>query len=292
MDWIRRVVFLWLAVCSARSMAAVNVVVILDDSGSMQQAMQSTQLTRMAVAKRALSTVIQNLPDDTSLGIYVLNGPDGRGEWIVPLAPLQVEAALQQIAGIQANGGTPLGAALKPTAEALLQRRAEQHYGEYRLLVVSDGEANDPDLVQRYLPLVQARAIRLDVIGVDMRQDLQLAQDVDSYRRADDAAGLEQALTQVLAESSFSNETAEADFALLNGFPSEVALAVIESYSTVNNDPLPELPAAATYGNSQPGAARPVDTRPNDNSALKFIVLALVAMMVLVAAAAKRTLRN
>ena len=57
------------------------------------------------------------------------------------------------IDSITSQGGTPLGEYMKQGADALLDARKKQFgYGTYRLLVVTDGEANDAGLVDGYTP--------------------------------------------------------------------------------------------------------------------------------------------
>ena len=107
---------------------------------------------------------------------------------------------------------------MKIAADALLQRRSEQHYGTYRLLVVTDGEANDMDMLETYLPDILSRGITVDVIGVDMARQHSLATQVHSYREADNPQSLTAAIEEVFAESSDDSDAGESDFELLQGF--------------------------------------------------------------------------
>ena len=114
-----------------------------------------------------------------------------------------------------------MGEYIKIGADRLLEARDSRFgYGTFRLLVVTDGEASDADLVDTYTPDVLARGIRVDVIGVAMDQDHTLATMVHTYRRANDAATLKQAIAEVFAEVTTQDEgaTEEDAFALLQGF--------------------------------------------------------------------------
>jgi hypothetical protein len=65
----------WFACTRGAVQAAENVVVIvLDDSRSMLEKMQTDQgkQARMVVAKQALRRVIEQLPDETKLGVLLL----------------------------------------------------------------------------------------------------------------------------------------------------------------------------------------------------------------------------
>ncbi len=184
--------------------------------------------------------MLEQLPPDAQVGVLVLNGRQRMGEWIIPLGPLQPERLEQAIRRIQASGGTPLGQFMKVAADALLKLRAQQRYGNYRLLIVTDGEAGDRQLVEGYLPQIQARGITVDVIGVDMQRDHSLKNQVTSYRRADDPRSLQQAIQESLAESSLDSQDADeqSDFELLAALPDEIALASIQQLCEANNEPI------------------------------------------------------
>ena len=150
-----------------------NVVVILDDSGSMGNAMRSVRKSRMDAAKDALLQVLRDLPDDAVVGVIALNTRVSGSNWVIPLGPIDKSRIEQQVSQISARGGTPLGAAMRLGADALLEARDKQAYGTYRLLIVTDGEATDPALVRRYLPVIISRSLVTDVIGVDMSSNHQ-----------------------------------------------------------------------------------------------------------------------
>jgi von Willebrand factor type A domain len=218
------------------------VVVVLDDSGSMRQRMQTDQgaLQRIEVAKNALSRVVTQLPDNTQLGILLLNQNQRGNRWLVPLGPLDIKRCLASIQKIRADGGTPLGASIKTATDALLEARQRKVYGNFRLLVVTDGEATDADLLANYLPDVLSRGITLDVIGVDMSADHSLAGRAHSYRRAGDAASLENALREVFAESSSPQDFVDDqnnNISLLEGLPDDddFVKEILAALSTTSN---------------------------------------------------------
>jgi len=217
--------------------AQQNVVIIIDDSGSMAVRMQSNRrITRMTAAQDALIKVLGDLPDNAQVGLLALNsrGPDGN--WIIPMGPLDRSAVEQRIASIRANGGTPLGAAMKVALNTLLETRRRQMYGTYRMLIVTDGEAGDPELVERYLPIARARGFILDVIGVDMSGDHSLATRANTYRRADDEASLATAIADVFAETADdSGDAGQSDYDLLAPLPTEIASVALTTLSQIDN---------------------------------------------------------
>jgi uncharacterized protein YegL len=226
---------LLVAFAAPRSIAQDNVVIVLDDSGSMNEQMRNGG-TRMEAAKSAIAAVLKQFKRDTKLGVLLLNGSPSKEHWVIPLEPLSVETSTRLVKALRADGGTPLGDRIREGADALLKMREKQIFGNYRLLIVTDGEANDARLLAAYLPDVLSRGIIVDAIGVDMKQDHSLATRVHSYRRADDQAALQKAVQEVFAErdDSASGNNAD-DFSLLEAIDSGTAKEVINLLSKPNN---------------------------------------------------------
>ena len=221
--------------------ADMHVVVVLDDSGSMDETMrtESGRSRRIDAAKTALMAVLNNLPSGTQVGVLALNTSVDGSNWIIPLGPPNPAMWQRSIGQIRAEGGTPLGEFLKTGTDALLEARNKNIYGEYRLLVVTDGEANDSELVDAYLPDILSRGVVTDVIGVDMESDHSLATKVHNYRRADDGASLQEAIAETFAETDApTDENAESDFDLIAGLPDEVAAEAVKALARLRDDPI------------------------------------------------------
>ena len=213
-----------------------NIIVILDASGSMRENFRAEQTkSKMDAAKAALREVLAKVPDDTHIGLLVFSGNNIQDEWVYPLGPKDTDRLMAAINIPQPGGGTPLGKYMRVGANRLLEQREKQYnYGNYRLLVVTDGEAQDKDKVAQYTPEILNRQIRVDVIGVDMKTDHNLAKDADSYRKADNPGELVAAVSQILAETGgtgtdIDGEDAFEDIAPLS---SEVALDLIQRITT------------------------------------------------------------
>ena len=253
-----------LAVGSA--LAGQNVVVVFDDSGSMASHLRSNRSVRkIEAARNALSVVLDKLPEDAQVGVLALNAG-----WVIPLQPVDRARLPERINSIGAKGGTPLGQYLKVAADTLLQTRDEQLYGEYRMLVLSDGEANDQPYLEAVLPDLMSRGVVVDVIGVDMEADHSLATRVHSYRRADDPEALQRAIAEALAESDAYAAGGESDFELLEGFPVEVASLMISTLAGTENQPIRTSHVQAPPTPNAP--ISPVPTGRGGNSAFGRVI--------------------
>ncbi len=245
--------------------AGQNVVIVLDDSGSMGESLRSDRrTTKIDAARSALRTVLEKLPDDSQVGVLVLNGEET--PWLTPLAPIDKAKVNSLVSRIRASGGTPLGSTMKVATDALLQAREKQRYGTYKLLIVTDGEAGDQELVEQYLPDIISRGLVVDVIGVDMKQNHSLATKVQTYRRADDARSLEQAISEVVLGESSANasDAGESDFAILQGLPSEVASVILKTLAEQGNHPIGERRQTIALGDAESAFPQggPVATAP------------------------------
>jgi len=291
----------WIMACllaaagAARAAEAVldynNVVIVLDASGSMNGKMRGTSVRKMDAAKTALREVLKQAPKDTHIGLLVFSGSNRADEWAYPLGPRDDARLMHAIGLPQPAGGTPLGAYIKKGADRLLEQRAAQHgYGTYRLLVVTDGEAQDRRLMERYVPEVVARGITIDVIGVDMKKTHTLATRVHSYRRADDPASLKKAVAEVFAEvaGTGSDAAGEDAFAQIQPIPSEVAAAMLKAVSSSGNQPIGTRPrAVATRAPAprRPAPRPPPPSKPkagkrkNGGSVITLVIVAIIVLM-------------
>lgn len=277
-----------------------NIVVVLDASGSMDEVMPGTGQKKMAVAKAALRKVMRTVPETTNVGLLVFSGKTRNGrrlktDWIYPLGPLDTARMEQAIAAPYPDGKTPLGKYLKKGADRLLVQRGDQKgYGTFRLLVVTDGEANDEKLMLKHLPDILSRGITVDVIGVNMLQAHALATRVHSYRSANDPQALTEALTEVFAEVGSSMDATAADeaFDLLEGFPDDLAMSVLTSLSKTVNQPIGVKPPSSTRkeardagGTPRAGSGGPttgIGPAPDDTSSMRLIVYGVLFAIVFI----------
>lgn len=213
-----------------------NIVVILDASGSMRDKFRADQTkSKMDAAKEALQEVLTKIPDGTNIGVLVFSGRNVSNEWVYPLGPKDTNRLIEAINLLHPQGGTPLGRYIRIGANRLLEQREKQYnYGNFRLLIVTDGEAQDPEKVAKYTPEILNRQIRVDVIGVDMKTDHQLAQEADSYRKADNPGELVAAVSQILAEAGDTNSDVDGEdaFEYIAPLTREIAVDLIQRITT------------------------------------------------------------
>jgi len=245
----------WMAWSATADVYNDNVIILLDASGSMSERMGAG--TKMDAAKEAIREVIKTVPESTQIGLLAFTDYGQHADWFYPLGPRDDGALFAALQQVHPSGGTPLGAYIKKAADRLLVERAKQYgYGSYRLLIVTDGEAGDPRLVEQYTPKVIARGITVDVIGVDMDSDHTLATKVHSYRRADDPEALRRAISEVMAEVSAhgaADAGGEEAFAMIAGLPDQAASAMIEALGRENNQPISDDGTGAGVSASSPG---------------------------------------
>jgi Ca-activated chloride channel family protein len=179
-----------------------NYYVVLDGSGSMQDRGCSGGMSKFDSAVEALNTFFAGIPEDANVGLLVFDH-HGFSER-VPLGVnnrTQLRQALQEA---RPNGGTPLSRAVEAGYEALTREAGQQlGYGEYHLVIVTDGEANqgfDPtEIVNR---IIDRTAIVIHTIGYCIGSGHSLNQPGRTlYSTADSAASLSRELQAVLAEA-------------------------------------------------------------------------------------------
>lgn len=232
------------------AMAADNIVVVLDNSGSMKTPFGN--VTRMDAAKTTLHGELNKIKADSKVGIVVLNPSPS---WKVALAPIDHNKLHPIIDSIVPDGGTPLGGAMKLGADALLQLRSKEKYGTYRLLVITDGDATDNNLVVQYTPDIVSRGISVDVIGLNLKNHT-LSKNVRSFKSADDQESLNKSVAGILAETSLGTDVG-SEYELLQALPDGMADKVIEALVMPVDTPIGEPRKIIVNGQKTEASFRP-----------------------------------
>lgn len=186
----------------AANLAARNFYVVFDGSGSMNESACQGGGRKIEQAKAALAVFAKAAPRDANIGLLVF---DNKGiTERVPLALDNREAFMREIAAVRPSGGTPLADAIALARKHLeVQARRQYGYGEYNLVVVTDGEAGagqDPRAIVN--DLLARSPIVVHTIGFCISANHSLNQKGRTvYRAANDRAEIERGLEEVLAES-------------------------------------------------------------------------------------------
>lgn len=177
-----------------------NFYVVFDGSGSMGDGCGEGDKqfdTKIEGAKWALKEFISKVPNDVNLGLYVFDS--WHDEEVVPLGSGNRDSFFKAVDEFNAGGGTPLPEAIDfATAKLVEQYKKQLGYGEYRLIVVTDGQANG-------IPGAALNAIKSGIaiytIGFCMDGSHPLQQYSLSYRAAGNSTDLARGLEETLAES-------------------------------------------------------------------------------------------
>jgi Ca-activated chloride channel homolog len=180
-----------------------NFYFIFDGSGSMND--ECGGVRKIDAAKEAVRKFLAQVPDDVNLGMYSFNGL-GEREFI-PLGPNNRVQFLDTFSRFEPNDGTPLVAAIKTGTDKLIEQYKKQlGYGEFRLIVVTDGAATDGKVEDATLYAAK-RSIPIYTIGLCIGDDHPLRAYSLSYRAANNPEDLKKALEQATAEASDFNPT-------------------------------------------------------------------------------------
>lgn len=184
------------------NLLAKNYYLVFDGSGSMSEKDCGDGQTKLAVAKKAFKAFVDQLPADANVGLYVFDehAMDER----VTLGVGNRDQINSTVRKVKAGGGTPLSSAIeKGYASLTAQAQAQLGYGEYHLVVITDGMAS-----QGYEPgsdvqqILESSPVNIHTIGFCLDEYHSLNQQgLTYYRAASDAKGLAEGLSDVLAEA-------------------------------------------------------------------------------------------
>jgi Ca-activated chloride channel homolog len=182
-----------------------NFLIVLDGSGSMADSQCSGNLSKIVAAKQAIAAFATKIKPEDNLGLCAF---DSRGVTERATLSLNRGAFNKALQDVRSDSNTPLGHAVK-LGYSLLQKQARRQlgYGEYYLVVVTDGEADrgdDPrDIVNK---IVSESPVIISTIGFCIGEGHSLHRPgLTLYHDATNLEQLNQGLESVLAESEFSD---------------------------------------------------------------------------------------
>jgi Ca-activated chloride channel homolog len=159
--------------------------------------------TKIDGAKWALSEFVTKwVPSDVNVGLYVLNVNSGKNE-LVALGQNNRQEIISKIKAISQMGNTPLNRSLRDATDALIKQRNRQlGYGEYYIVVITDGAANDTGGSGAETGVAYASKAEIPIITIGFGiQNHPLRNKSLSYREATDSNELLQALKEVQGET-------------------------------------------------------------------------------------------
>lgn len=172
-----------------------NFYFVLDGSDSMNRGCSGA--TKIDQLKRAVEQFMGNVPKDANIGALVFDITGVRE--VVELGPNNHDRFLKAVRAMRAEHGTPLGQTIALGAQKLhAQYKKQQGYGEYRLIVVTDGEASDN--LDDGLRVADRLGIPIYTIGFCIPGGHSLATASASYADANSEAELKVALSKTVAE--------------------------------------------------------------------------------------------
>jgi len=188
---------------ASEDLIAKNYYLVLDASGSMMDdSCEPGSSNKMKSAIDALGYFASQLPEDANFGLAVFLY--GELKELLPLGKNNRNDVVKRVSQIIPSGGTPLDLAVNFGYKKLLaQGELQQGYGEYNLVIITDGMATSGHEPMRAVTQMLAEApVALHTIGfcIEENHSLNLA-GLTVYRSANDPESLKQGLVEVLAES-------------------------------------------------------------------------------------------
>lgn len=192
----------------AENMTARNYLLIFDGSGSMADRECAGGSQKIEVAKKAVMAWSKGVPANANLGLFAFHN---QGILTLPLATGNRDAFIQTISQIQAGGKTPLAEAMTHAYDTFTEQGKRQlGYGEYTIVVVTDGYANSISSLEGVVDKILSRTpINIYSIGFCIGEAHSLNQPGRTiYKSADNPEQLQKGLQEVLAESESFDEDA------------------------------------------------------------------------------------
>jgi len=190
----------------ANDKTARNFYLVFDGSGSMNSSKCTNGSTRIATAKNTVKQFLNFVPKDSNLGLFVFDNSGAKE--VSPLQPINVELVSALIDKIKAGSNTPIGVALNEAYNQLsIQAQKQQSYGEYNIVVITDGEATNAAYMETLVKKIVANSpINIHTIGFCIGASHALNKPgVINYQSASNAKELLTGLTGVLAEAPAFN---------------------------------------------------------------------------------------
>lgn len=178
-----------------------NYYIVFDGSGSMAG-------NRYRVAAAATVEFVKMLDDNVAIGMNAFdrNGTSER----VSISTNNKSQVINAVNDLNINGGTPLNRAVVMAYNQLRYQALRQRgYGEYHIIIVTDGEANHgEDPRNSVATIVGTSPVQVHTIGFKLDHRHSLNQPgITNYYPADDYDGIMRGFSSILAESETFDDT-------------------------------------------------------------------------------------
>lgn len=180
-----------------------NYYLVFDGSGSMGDRECASGKTKIRVAKSAMVDFVSKVPNDANIGLLVFDNNGTRER--VALGQNAKERTIEEIGKVHSGGGTPLDSAIRLAYKSLTrQAKSQLGYGEYHLVVVTDGEASKGQNPASIVESVTSKSpVVLHTIGFCISGKHSLNQaGITLYKSANNPLELARGLDSVLAEAT------------------------------------------------------------------------------------------
>jgi len=186
---------------------ATNYLVVLDDSGSMDERECSGNETKFRVAQKALKEFATTISPNDYLALATLN----RNGLIVDFGrgTTHRQRFAEAVDRLRASGGTPLVSAMQSGYAVLTEQAQRQRgYGTYRLVPITDGASGDGNPGPVAKNIVIGSAIEVHAIGFCTGSGHSLnVQGFTHFYTADNPRQLAEGLAAVRAEAPVFDPT-------------------------------------------------------------------------------------
>jgi len=190
----------------SQAFASANVLFILDGSGSMWG--QVDRVTKIDIAKQVLGSLLEDLPEDTKVGLMVYGHRRASDcedvEVLIPIGPNAPKDVRKKLASITPKGKTPLAYSLEQSQRVFPDAPEQRNF----VVLVSDGKetcGGDPCKAAAQLAAAKI-GLKINVVGFDVseavRKDLECIarEGKGRYFDARDTKGLKDAFEKVKIE--------------------------------------------------------------------------------------------
>jgi uncharacterized protein with von Willebrand factor type A (vWA) domain len=162
---------------------------------------------KIDTAKKAVVEWSKSVPTRANVGLVSFHN----GVWsLQPLTPASKERLISTVLNITQGGRTPLSEAFQKSFLMLTKQGLQQlGYGEYTIVVITDGEASSRVQLNKWVHFVLDNSpIQIYTIGFGIGTDHTLNQPgLTQYKPAENLAELQMGLKEVLAEAETFDET-------------------------------------------------------------------------------------